>query len=457
MAKTNRGLFLAVAAGTALAAAAGAARADEASERKLAERLKEVEARLAEVERGGYFTANSDLEARIGELERTLAADDRGGMVSYFKAGMKSESSDGANTYQWYGRIQNDWFNFIDPDRDVQDTLGEMNGGTEFRRVRLGVSGKLYGNVEFKSEIDFAGGAVNFADVYMELKNCGFGNLRVGHFDEPFTIDQLTSSRFSTFVERNIVAGTFAPARNTGIMLHDNFADDFLYQVGVFRDSNGFGNDTGNEKKGEYNVTARLSGRPMIADDGATFLHLGAAVSMRDFSNDEVQYRARPGVNGAPRFVDTGTISGAMDGTLFGLEAAYNSGPLCIQAEWAQSSIDVDGGDDGDFDALSIQGSYWLTGDTNTYSKSKGSFDRPKIKKNFGDGEGTGGWQLGLRYDTVDLNDASYAGGELDTWTAGVSWYLNPNTRWSFNFVRADREEVEDTVDMIVLRFQVDF
>jgi phosphate-selective porin OprO/OprP len=241
-------------------------------------------------------------------------------------------------------------------------------------------------------------------------------------------------------------------------MVHGKFADAYVYQVGVFRDADGAGNDLGNAKAGEYNVTGRLSGRPYMADDGKTFLHLGVAGSLRDFSNDEVRYRARPGIHAAPRFADTGTITGATDGTLIGLEAAYNMGPFCIQGEWAQASIDVEDADDGDFDAFYLQASYWLTGDSNGYSSGKNAFDRPKIKKNYGDGDGVGGWQLAVRYDTIDLEDGDFAEDEsFDTWTFGVNWWMNPNTRISMNVVHVDPDRVSEEVDALLMRFQVDF
>lgn len=450
-------------AGALVLCAAPAALADESRERVLEERLREVEARLAQVEdRGGYFTATSDLASRVSELERAVLADDKGGFTSYFKQGMRSETADGAHKYQWYGRIQNDWV-WWDADSDLKAALGEkLNGGTEFRRVRLGARGTLYGNVDFKSEIDFAEGEVEFADVFMELKNCSFGSFRVGHFDEPTGLDRLTSSRFVTFVERNLVAEAFAPGRNTGMSFQGTAAEDTVaWSLGMFRDADGAGNDVDNEKKGEYNITGRISGRPVIQDDGATFLHLGAWLSLRDYSNDEVRFRARPSVHLGPRFVDTSTISGARDGNVWGLEAAWNSGPFCIQGEYAKASPDIEGGSDPSFDAFSVEASYFLTGESKAYDKNKGSFDRPKVKKNYGDGDGAGAWQLGLRYDTIDLEDGGIDGGQMDVLTFGVNWYLNPNTRVSLNVVNIDVENDASGFDesgrALVMRFQVDF
>lgn len=443
-------------------AAATAARADEAREQVLERRLAEMEKRLSEVTdglRGGYFTANSDLESRVSELERSLA-DDKNAMAAAFKGGWKSTSADKAFAYQFYGRIQNDWVFWDAPD-DVKDALGdEVHGGTEFRRVRLGGSGTLYGNVKFKSEIDFAGGAVAFADVYMELTGLPFGAVRVGHFDEPFGLDRLTSSRFITFMERNLMEqAEFTPGRNTGVMLHGNAADDMLcYQFGMFRDANGGGDDIGNAKVGEYNLTGRVAVRPFVEDDGTTYLHLGLAASYRDYSNDEIRYRARPHVHIGPRFVDTGTLTGISDGNLWGLEAAFVSGPFTAKAEFCKVSGNGDDGvDDFDFDALSAEVSLWLTGETTPYDKGKGAFDRPKVNSNYGDGEGMGAWQVALGYDTLDLNDGVYEGGEMDTMRLGVNWWLNPHTRVTVNYVIVDVKEIDKKANALEMRFQVDF
>ncbi|MCE9635685.1 MAG: hypothetical protein K8T90_08275 [Planctomycetes bacterium] len=457
---------LAVAALACIAMAQASARADEARERALETRIGELEKRLDSVSenvRGGYFTANSDLEARISDLERT-SLDNKGGMNVIFKNGLKSESDDKAFSYQWYGRIQNDW-TWFDADEDAETAVGEMNGGVQFRRVRIGATGTMYGNVKFKSEFDFSGGAASFADVYMELTNCSFGTIRVGHFDEPTTSEQLMSSRFGTFIERNITAQAFAPQRNTGIMLYGNAAEDMLtYQVGMFRDANAQGADTGNTKSGEYNLVGRLCGRPIVQDDGNTWLHLGMSYNLRDFSSDEVKYSAKPLINIAPNWADTGTLKDISDGSLFGLESMFVSGPLTLKGEtvFAHGNGASDTtAEDYDFSALSLEASYWLTGESTQYDLKAGRTDRPKVKKNYGDGDGIGAWQIAVGYDTLDLVDGGYDGGELDIWRFGVNWFLNPNTRISLNVVDAQGDwaakGLDDSTRALVMRFQVDF
>ena len=92
--------------------------------------------------------------------------------------------------------------------------------GAEFRRVRLYSSGKMYGTLKYKLQLDFSGGNISFKDVWMELNKLPIqGNLRVGHFKEPLRLEALSSSKYITFMERGLPIA-MSPERNTGAMYH---------------------------------------------------------------------------------------------------------------------------------------------------------------------------------------------------------------------------------------------
>ena len=49
-----------------------------------------------------------------------------------------------------------------------------------------------------------------------------------------------------------------------------------------------------------------------------------------------------------------------------------------------------------------------------------------------------GAWQVALRYSYLDLTDNDIAGGVENNLTAGLVWYLNPNSSLQFNAVYGD-------------------
>src|SRR5690606_6739017 len=67
---------------------------------------------------------------------------------------------------------------------------------------------------------------------------------------------------------------------------------------------------------------------------------------------------------------------------------------------------------------------------------------------------GKGLWQVGLRYDTLDLDDGAVAGGSIDTLTAGVNWYWQKNLKlWLvYGKLSSGRARVADDLSMIWAR-----
>lgn len=451
---------VAIAAAALSIAWCGQARADEASEKALAQKVEELQKQLDSLSKrmgDGASRSDDELEQRIAELEK-ITKKDQDGLFAYWKNGLRLDSVDGNFKLQIFGRVQND-YTFWDSEEEITDELGETNSATEFRRARLGMGGTIYKNVVYKFEMDFANGVNNFADAFIQLNDafCGPGiNVRVGHFDEPFGLDRLTSSKYSTFTERGLQEA-FVPARNTGVMfLGQAFENRLAWFAGAFRDANGAGDDLNNDSQGEHNLTGRVAGRPWVSESGTEFVHAGLAMSMRNPPNENVQYRSRPEVHTGPQFVDTGTIANMDNVFLTGLEGAAVFGPLSFQGEWVMSSLTGQrDAEDYDFDAQSIQASYFLTGENREYDAAGARMDRIKVKKNYG-ADGMGAWEVALRYSTIDLNDGDIEGHELDDWTLGLNWYLNPNTRVMFDVVRAERQDLP-SIYAFTVRFMVDF
>jgi phosphate-selective porin len=256
--------------------------------------------------------------------------------------GFNLERNDGAFKLKLGGRIQNDWA-AIGRDGDLKDVF-DKGTGTEFRRARLFFSGTVYEQLYFKAQYDLAGGDSDFKDVYIGLRELGpMGQLQVGHAKEPFSLEEQTSSKYLTFMERSL-ANVFSPGRNTGFSAQNTLLDKrLLWQVGAFRDADDFGDGFGDN--GDYNVGARVSGAPLYRDEGEKVWHLGASYSHQFRSGDfGLRYRQRPESHLADRIVDT-RAPGGMDVPTDGIdlmdwETALVWGPAAVQAEYIHAFVD---------------------------------------------------------------------------------------------------------------------
>jgi len=351
------------------------------------------------------------------------------------------------------GLIQNDW-SAGEGDDGLRALVGELEDGTEFRRARLWVSGKVHERIAYKAQYDFASGVPSFKDVYIELIGIpALGGLRVGQFKEPFSFEELISGSQISVLEHS-VAHAFTPSHNTGIALFNTWEDQRITATaGVFREDDGFGKSTGD---GEYNFTARLTGLPWF-DDGKGLVHFGAAVSRRDPADDMVRYSQRPSQHLAPRFVDTRAIAGVDAAVLAGFEFAAVYGPVPIQAEYLSSHLDAPSVDDPSFNGYYIQIGAYLTGEHQAYKKSAAVFDRTQPRSDWAsENNGVGAIQVIARFSRVDLSDGIVTGGEMEDIVFGLNWLLNPYARIMVNYMHANLLGVGNA-DGVSTRIQVDF
>ncbi|MFQ5877959.1 MAG: OprO/OprP family phosphate-selective porin [Acidobacteriota bacterium] len=384
-------------------------------------------------------------------LSPAVRADDGGWSVRW-DDGFRFESPDRRFALGFGGRIQADW-TFTDPDGRIDAEVGPVRDGNEFRRARLFVEGRVYERVEFKAQYDFAGGDVDFKDVYIGIRDTPIGSLRFGHLKEPFSLEELTSSKYIAFLERSL-PNAFAPQRNTGAMLFDHVGDRFTWAVGLFREADDAGGTADAEKK--LNITGRVTGLPLYRDGGRHLLHLGLGFTRKDLGDEPFRFASRPEVHQSPEFVDTGTIPGDRF-KIYGAEIAYVAHRFWLAAERMIADGDAPSKGDPRFDGTYIQAGFFLTRDHRRYATASGSFGRMRPEVNFGE-EGSGAWELAVRYSSLDLSDAMVAGGELENLSFAVNWYLNPVTRLMLNYVRSDRDDpAAGESDFFLARFQIDF
>jgi len=328
--------------------------------------------------------------------------------------------------------------------------------GSEFRRVRLYSSGKMYGTVKYKIQLDFSGGEISFKDVWIELNRLPIqGNLRVGHFKEPLRLEALTSSKYITFMERGLPIA-MSPERNTGAMYHTTIGEKLSLQTGVFRKSDAFGDD----KTANNNISITSRATYLAINDGDKLLHVGVANSKRKSDNKTYNFSSRAENHLGNKLINEEFANQVKGINIFAGEITYVNGSFSLQAEALQTTINTETGElntpiNDEIISYYGQVSYFLTGESRSYKGSLVGFGRISPKNNYGE-NGWGALEVAARFSAIDMQEY----GSLKDITTGFNWHLNPNTRMMFNYVKGEMvNELGDITleNAVMMRVQLDF
>lgn len=353
------------------------------------------------------------------------------------------------------GRVQLDVAGFDAP----AGVTGNRGGaGTEFRRVYLGVDGKIPGGFSYRVEADIANSEVELTDVYMTY---GTGPLSVtaGQVKPFWGLDDMTSDLFISFMERAAFVSAFGFERRVGLSAQYK-GKALLVQGGVFGDN---ARDLLDDTNHSISFDARGVWMPKLGD---AQLHLGGSVHLRDLNNPAgtVRYRARPFIHMTDvRLVDTGEGDAKGERGL-GLEAALLVGPFHAAGEGYWQTVRRTGAVDPTyFGGYAEVGMVLTGGDARGYKD--GAFDRLKPSKPITDG-GIGAIEVNARYDYLDLNAAGLVGGRQRAALIGLVWAPIDYIRITANYGRlwlddariaAANGDRDYTADTFGLRTQIDF
>jgi len=357
-------------------------------------------------------------------------------------------SPDGEYSFRLGGRLQADAAVF---DNDVVN----HGNGTEVRRGRLFASGTMAGIWNYKFQYDFTGsGAGGIRDAYLEYDDLGPAKVRIGHFEEPFSLQNMVSSKHVNFLERGL-PDVFETGRNLGIAVISG-SDHWSASGGLF--GSGIDNDSDGDEG--FGLSGRLTWAPI--NDGGRVVHVGGSLSYRDTGDEErVRFSQRPESHTTDiRLLNTGNID-ADEFYRYGLEAAWVHHRLTLQGEFLGASVERnDGRPDADFEGYYGEILWFLTDDRRPYNGSGGNFKSVTPKSAVGQG-GFGAWQVGARISNVDLIDSGIDGGEQDNLTLGVNWFPHSNLRFSLNYINVldtrGGPVPDDEPDIFTLRGQIEF
>ena len=431
-------------------------------------------------------TLAMNFEARIAALEAALAEKDK-------KECEWTDVSDQKWSGKVGGRIMGDFVMFANQDAQNLAAIGDQDNYFEFRRLRIFLSGKGYGVYDYKFQLDFEpegiysiptvpdptvlnSGGVGMKDMYVGIHEVPLlGYVRMGHFKGPSSLEELTSSKYITFMERSL-PNAFAMGRNVGIAAFNNTHDNvFHINYGVFLNAvPELTKQHANDAQG-IEVGIRGVWTPVYTANGRGVVHLGGSWRYVDDFDDLRIFASRPETHEEGVFINT-PIMDARDYHVAGLEFAGVYGPFSLQSELFYTNLNTITGPNVDLYGAYAYASWFLTGESRNYENDAKVFGRVKPHTNFwvvntGEGccAGWGAWELAARWSYLDFTAPAYdvvnsvlvlSSGTLNTSTIGINWYWNPYARMMFDWIHAygsDDARGAGNADILAMRWQVDF
>ncbi|MGI9520086.1 MAG: OprO/OprP family phosphate-selective porin [Hyphomicrobiaceae bacterium] len=450
------------------------------------------------------------LQAQMSELQRQVdkaraeaaaaqEAADAGGKQTDLEVNWKgapefsSPKDGGKSKYKLKirGRIMADYNTVNQPADKIQERgdhkkrRGHDIDGVELRRARLGVEGHVFYDWKYKFEVDFAGDDTSIKDAYVayapDLRlDLRTAEARAGNSHVHNSLEQVTSSRFITFLERAAFTKAFNLDRQigAGVVLGGDF---WSFQTGYY-------GSTVEDQGTWYDDPTAFAIRGTVAPinrDGMV-VHLGASYRDRtagakrggddDKTLELFRYRARGAdLHLADSFVETPNLADEDD--MFVIEGAIVAGPFSVQGEYAQLEPNVPAHlsqVSSTYNGWYVDASWFLTGETRNYRAKSGSFGRVKVNRPLqlhGHNRGWGAFQIAGRYDVLDLRDNgrgfhkySYVNCEAcskqGTWLLGLNWWPTDYTALKFQYseskIDGGKYDGED-VKGLGVRAQVDW
>ena len=401
----------------------------------------------------------SALTKRLDSLESQLKAEKD-------KAAKKKEDDAKKPSVKVSGRLQYE-ADFFDQNDASKARVGNMRNGTDLRRAWIGVSGS-YKQFNYKCNFDLAPSALAFKDVYLGIKELPWlGDMRIGYFKEPSSVEQLTGVHQMWFNDRPLsMSGISSYMQNRALGIefsNGSRVEDFLWTVGFFQNCSDAvhkhyddGYDPGDARSGE-GVTARFVKILWDCPDCGQILHIGSSFTYKAWNPDEkINWGTRPEDDLGLKVVETGVFYGTTDTYMVSPELVFTNNSFAVIAEYNYIRLKNRDMDDMNIHGGHVSVSYMLTGERYNYSKSTGTltYIKPNVDfvrrcENGVFQTGTGAWQALYRFSWIDYRqmpllagvngDLSKVGICYDH-TFGLNWQMSQTFRIVFNFILSNNE-----------------
>lgn len=330
------------------------------------------------------------------------------------------------------------------------DRYNENGSGVEVRRARMAMKSQFRRHWYAELDLDFADSRADLKDAYLMYMPNRRVAVRWGNFKEVFSLEQNTSSRYLTFMERPMTTNALTPSRTLGTGVTYN-RDWLMVAGGVHFGDVGGWEEVQNRKDNNadlgrdegHSFTGKVILMPWM-DRGDGGLHVGAAMSYRtpklfdDVGTMRFDVRGPANVN-RRKYIDTDRIPGVDHAIHTGVDVAGFVGATRIHAEVDMVDLTrkADSLKVAHFNGGFVQVSRLLFGGRHQYNANDGEFTQPRL------GSARGDVELALRYQYLDLNSvpAGITGGSGDAWTVGVNLLPSNSVKFMLNwsYVNNDR------------------
>jgi phosphate-selective porin OprO/OprP len=328
------------------------------------------------------------------------------------------------------GNMQYDWLR-----TDENDTLTQIS---DVRRSRLSLA--LSAPAGLDARVEFDAFTNIWTDAVVRWRGHGH-SVRVGQFKQPMFLDELTSDRYTMFMEQGLPS-SFALARRLGAeysWANPQWRASFSVYDGNLR----------GQLKGTGGV-ARVVYTPFA--EAGHLLHLGLSLGSESPDDNLARFSSRVEGSGiGSTRLDTGTLSDVERVDRSGLEALWIRDSWTLQGEYVRSRLARGNSSDADLDGWYVGASWFVSGDHTGYRD--GAIQAPDL------GEDGRALELALRVSSLDLDDAGVRGGDSTNFTLGANWYANAHVRLSANYVHVDgqRRGVDVEPDILQARLMLTF
>ena len=486
-----------------------------------------LESRVSRLEGGDETGPDEDLEGRVSQLESETESECIIDPKKRF--GIKCP----AWSASVFGRLYIDTVAFSEDNHREEDSGAGLKDISNIRiqTARIGIVGNYQNTWGFEFEADIPKTTqTRLRDAYATYISTRGFQVRVGKTKVPYSLEVLTNSKFLTFMER-VLPEQISPERTIGLVA---FYGGRNRSLGAAVHGEGHDRDANPDTyQADWGATFRGSWAPLYKKD-RHYLHLGVGIRHVNFPSQDktrVGFATRSPFSNAFDFKassdaglsvvdevagvragrylecvgdDEGVPNrgGSCDRVAFedlvgwNAELAGGYGPVGFKAQYIRSEVDsqvikrvfemnqslpeekdISGSDPAklkssyDFDTWYAEGNWWITGETNVYNPSKGTFGRVRPVNDVADG-GIGAIGIAARYNRVDFGNRGDMGYldctnacKADAWTLNLTWKPNPYVKFMGEYVRVERQRVaaatqvgfEDKPTAFQMRAMIDF